>query len=207
MNFRTTRTGSYRIGFRRRWSDWQQDLPALIAWARENGFGSLDLGRDADVSAPAVLDAGLEIGSADLGSRDDWRKLLSADPDRRGRTVEEVGRHVAACTRHGIRNFFCVLVPEDPSLERRKNLDHAIESFLALEPVLRAGGALRAGFLERVTAEMQAGGVTDSFASLREAERAKVQTGGRVATTARLELRIAQAKLGMRRVLTHVRPG
>ena len=141
MKFRTTRTGSYRIGFRRGWSDWQKDLPALIAWARENGFGLIDLGSDADVSAPLVRDAGLEIGSADLGSGQDWAMLLSADADRRKQAVEKIGKYVAACTRFGIKNFFCVLIPEDPKLERRKNLDYAIESFLALEPVLLAGGA------------------------------------------------------------------
>ena len=72
------------------------------------------------------------------------------------------------------------------------------------ELLLRAGASLRAGFLNRVTAEMHAGGVTDSFASLREAERAKVSSGGRPASSARRELRVAQAKLGIRRVLTNV---
>ena len=141
MNFRTTHTGSYRIGFRRGRSDWQRDLPTLVTWARENGLGAMELGSDADVAAPVVQDAGLEVSAAGLGSWDDWRLLLSADADRRKRTVEKIGKYVAACTRFGIRNFLCVPVPEDPALGRRKNLDHTIESFLALESVLLAAGA------------------------------------------------------------------
>jgi hypothetical protein len=61
----TTRTGNFPIGFRRGWSEWQQDLPALTQWARGNGFGLIDLGTStADMSL--VLEAGLSIGSMDL---------------------------------------------------------------------------------------------------------------------------------------------
>jgi glycosyltransferase involved in cell wall biosynthesis len=89
--------------------------------------------------------------------------------------------------------------------ERYGTYDTSFRMVGDYELLLRAGANLRASFIERVTAEMQAGGVTDSFASLHEAERAKVNSGRRNAATARRELRIAQAKLVVRRVMKQAR--
>ena len=69
------------------------------------------------------------------------------------------------------------------------------------ELLLRPQGRLRTAFLAQVTVEMQAGGTSDSFAALVEARRAKVLTGGRNATLADMEFRIAQGKLLVRRML------
>ena len=137
---RTTRTGSYPIGLRIGGSDWQRDLPSFMNWIRKHRIGVLDLGGDADTAAKVVLDAGVKIGSADLGAFGDWQALLSSSAETRKKTVEKISRYVETCCRLGIQNFFIVLIPENPALERKANLAYAIESFNALEPVLRAGG-------------------------------------------------------------------
>ncbi len=67
------------------------------------------------------------------------------------------------------------------------------------EMLLRPGASLKAHFIPVVTAEMRTGGASDSFLSLYEAERAKVMTGGRSRSLARLDLFFAKAKLYMRR--------
>jgi hypothetical protein len=67
------------------------------------------------------------------------------------------------------------------------------------ELLLRPGAGLKAHYIPVVTAEMRTGGASDSFSSLHEAERAKVMTGGRSRSLARLDLFIAKAKLYIRR--------
>ncbi len=69
------------------------------------------------------------------------------------------------------------------------------------ELLLRPRGTLRAAFLPQVTAEMLAGGASDSFAALHEAYRAKVNTGERSPALAQLELWVANGKLLIRRLL------
>lgn len=140
-SWKKTRTGSFALGFRRLNSDWQKDLPSLLKWSHAHSLGVIDLGADADVSASQVLDAGLTIGSADLGGWDDWRALLSPDPDRRKATVEKIQKYIETCTSFGIKDFFFILVPENPGLKRQQNLSYAIESLSALEPVLSKKGA------------------------------------------------------------------
>ena len=125
---------------RRGWSGWQKDLPSLLDWSGKNRLGVIDLGGDADTAAPLVLDAGMKIGSADLGLFADWQGLLSPTGETRKRTVEKISKYVETCCRLGVKNFFICLIPENPALERAANLGFAIESFNALEPVLRAGG-------------------------------------------------------------------
>ncbi|PTY02914.1 sugar phosphate isomerase/epimerase [Verrucomicrobia bacterium LW23] len=133
-----TRTGSFPIGFRLGWSEWQKDLPAVTAWAAGAGLSVIDLGANADTAAPTVLEAGLLVGSADLCGGADWKALLSTDESRRKASIDKITTYVGKCAAYGIRTYFMVLLPEDPTLERRRNLALASESLNALEPVLRA---------------------------------------------------------------------
>ncbi len=55
------------------------------------------------------------------------------------------------------------------------------------EFLLRAKGDLSAGFLNRVTANMRVGGISDNSLAFSESERAKVFTGGKARFVARLE--------------------
>ncbi len=129
----STRTGGLEIGFRQGWSDWQKDLASLIGWAKENGFACLDVGRDAD-AAKQVADAGLAVGSADLLQ---WNEMISADAATRDAAVEANSDYIAkAATEAGVSNFFLVMLPENPELERRENFEHMNASFARLMPVL-----------------------------------------------------------------------
>jgi sugar phosphate isomerase/epimerase len=130
-----TRTGSFPIGFRRLSSAWQKENGPLIEWARKLGFAHIDLGADAPQIAPQYLEAGLSIGSADLV---DWQGLISPDAGRRRKSVEANSAQIRACAALGIRNFFCVMLPERPELPRRENFNYMIDSLNALGPVLQA---------------------------------------------------------------------
>ncbi len=70
------------------------------------------------------------------------------------------------------------------------------------ELLLRAGQGLRAGFLDQVTATMRAGGISDSGESVREAMRAKIETGGRNPLRAYVERYFALTKFQIRRSLS-----
>src|ERR1700733_8542265 len=87
----TTRTGSFPVGFRRGWSDWQKDLDGLIAWALANEIGVVDLGGDADTSAAKLKAAGIRVGSADLPS---WSGLITADAAKREEAVAKQAAYV-----------------------------------------------------------------------------------------------------------------
>ena len=136
----TTRTGGFPIGFRRGWSDWQKDTAGMVEWAKTNGLGVIDLGSNADTEGAAVVAAGLKVGSADLKS---WSGFLSADPEKRQAAVEANDPYFEACARHGIRNYFAVMLPEDASRPRSENFGHMVEGLKLLAPALeRHGGRL-----------------------------------------------------------------
>lgn len=128
-----TRTGGFTIGFRRGWSAWQKDLGAVIRFAKENGFGALDLGRDGDKTGKAVVDAGLRIGSVDLA---EWNNMISADKGKRDAAVAKNRDYVKACAAYGPVNHFIVMLPEKPDLKRSENFKLMVESFSALAPVM-----------------------------------------------------------------------
>jgi sugar phosphate isomerase/epimerase len=128
-----TRTGSFPIGFRRGWSDWQKDLPSTLEWAKANDLGVIDLGRDlADLKTTTA--AGLKAGSIDLL---EWQPMFSADAGKRQAAVEKNKAFVAEA---GAQRYFAVVLPEDASLPRAQNFGYAVESFAALAPALEAAG-------------------------------------------------------------------
>jgi len=128
-----TRTGGFEIGFRRGWSEWQKNLDGLLSWAKENDLGVVDVGGDADLLAPQIVQAGLRVGSADLKS---WRALLSPDPAKRKEAVAENGPYIAACAKHGVHNFFAVMLPEEPELPRSENFGFMVDGLKDLAPIL-----------------------------------------------------------------------
>jgi sugar phosphate isomerase/epimerase len=130
-----TRTGGFDIGFRRGWSEWQRDLDGLLRWAKSNDLGVIDLGNDADTVAGKVNAAGLRVGSADL---QEWRGLLSPDAGKRKAAVEQNVDYLKACAGLGIRNFFAVMLPEDPSKPRSENFASMVAGLSELAPVLEA---------------------------------------------------------------------
>lgn len=132
----TTRTGSFPIGIRRGWTDWQKNLPALIGWARDSEFAAIDLGQDIGDVAP-ILEAGLQVGSIDLL---EWQGLMAAGAAKRADAVEKNQAHITQATKAGARNFFVVMLPADPKLPRLENFGYLVESLNALAPTLEATG-------------------------------------------------------------------
>lgn len=124
-----TRTGNFPIGFRRMGFDWHRDLDSLIAWTKAQGLELIDLGRDGDSSAKVVIDAGLSVGSVDLL---EWQAMISADKARRAEAVAKNADYVKACAAVGVRNFFLVMLPEDPTRPRKENFGYMLESFAEL---------------------------------------------------------------------------
>ena len=73
------------------------------------------------------------------------------------------------------------------------------------EFLLRARAALRAAFMSTTTVAMKAGGMSDSFRALREASRARVETGGQPTRWVAIELQVAILKHLARRLLLGLR--
>lgn len=129
-----TRTGNFTIGFRRGWSDWQKkELGPMLEWARANGFGAVDVGRDGDKLVKEIGAAGLRVGSVDLAV---WQAMISPDKSKRADAVARNAAYVQACAAAGPVNHFLVMLPEKPELPRSQNFDFMVESFSALEGVL-----------------------------------------------------------------------
>ncbi|MCC6895001.1 MAG: sugar phosphate isomerase/epimerase [Anaerolineae bacterium] len=133
-----TRTGSFPIGFRRGWSDWQKDTAGAIAWAKESGLEVIDIGRDADRIGKTIVDAGLRIGSVDLL---EWEGMISADKGKRAEAVARNTEYVKACAALGTVNHFLVMLPENVTLPRSENFGYMVESFNQLAPALEANNA------------------------------------------------------------------
>ncbi len=130
-----TRTGGFPIGFRRLWFQWHKDLDGLVAWAKENHFGAIDLGMDADQTGGAVVKAGLKLGSVDLAV---WQRMISPDKAVREDAIAKNSAYIKACAAFGPMNHFLVMLPEKPELPRKENFGYMVESFRKLAPVLEA---------------------------------------------------------------------
>src|SRR5690242_15878720 len=94
-----TRTGSFPIGFRRGWSDWQRDLGGLIEFAKANHFAFPDFGPAPVEDLRRVLDAGVPVGSVDLK---DWKLLVSPDAERRRVAAAENAAYVRSVADLGV---------------------------------------------------------------------------------------------------------
>lgn len=128
-----TRTGQFPIGFRLGFSEWQKILEPVIAWAKENNIGVMDLRSDSDKGVDEVRAAGLQVGSTDLL---DWHLLISPDSGQRRDAVERNRAHIQKSTKSGPMRFFTVMIPENRDLPRRENFDHMISSYAELARTL-----------------------------------------------------------------------
>lgn len=134
----TTRTGSFPIGFRRGWTDWQKDGAALARFASENGFAAVDYRADALEDAAIAADHGLSIGTVDLP---DWKKLISPDASTRAAAAESASQAIEAWSRFGPMRWFTVMLPEDPGLPRSENFAHMVDGFGRIASVLEEHNA------------------------------------------------------------------
>ena len=116
----TTRTGGFPIGFRQGWTEWFKDVPGMLAFAKSENLGVVDLGGDARPRLSQVIGEGFRIGSVDLQA---WQGLMANTPDELKKTLDTNADYIAECCRHGAKNFFAVMLPADPSKPRQENLD------------------------------------------------------------------------------------
>ena len=133
-----TATGGFPLGWRRRNFAWENDLDGMIAWALANELEVIDLGRDADSCAKAVIDSGLRVGSADLTV---WTEMMSPDAGRRRDAVAQNAEYIRACVAAGASIFFICMIPEDPTRPRAENFGYMIESYSELKATFEAQGA------------------------------------------------------------------
>lgn len=135
-----TRTGGFKIGMRRGWTAWQKDSAGLIAWAKDNGLGVIDLGSDALDSLSMFADAGIYVGSMDLKG---WGGLISEDASDRQKALDENKELFEKCESFGIKNYFAVMLPKDPTKSRKDNFGYMLESLHPLAELLsQFGGRL-----------------------------------------------------------------
>jgi len=131
----STRTGQFGIGFRRGGGEWQKDLGGLIEWARANDFECIDV-RGVE-AVRQMHEAPLPVGSADLP---DGRGMISPDAARRDEAVAANSQYVRDCAGMA-RNFFVVMLPEEPDRPRAENFGFLTDSFGRLAGVLEECGA------------------------------------------------------------------
>ena len=133
-----TKTGDFPIGFRKGGSGWQTGIKSLIDWANANQFAFMDLGNDADQYISIAEKTNMEIGSVDLPY---WNQLISANPETRKEAVEKANQYIETCSVSLANLFFVVMLPEDPSLDRKENFSFMLESFQQLVPTLEANNS------------------------------------------------------------------
>jgi sugar phosphate isomerase/epimerase len=134
-----TRTANLPIGLRRLGSDWNKDLPTLLAWAGRAGFEAFDLNVTSPADIAAVRAAGLRLGSVDLI---DMGKLLVNDPGERKDRIARNVAYVKELAAAGAKIFFTVLIPDDPTRKRPENYRLAVDAFAPLAQAAADAGAI-----------------------------------------------------------------
>lgn len=121
-----TRTANLPIALRRLGSEWNKDLSALLAWAKQIGFEAIDLNQAAPADLTTVREVGLSLGSIDLI---DMGKLLATDAGQRNDLVSRNVAYIKDLAQAGAKIFFTVLIPGDPAKKRSENYALAVETF------------------------------------------------------------------------------
>jgi sugar phosphate isomerase/epimerase len=132
-----TRTANLPIAFRRLGSEWNKDLPALLAWAKQCGFEAIDLNQATPADLAAVRAAGLRLGSIDLI---DMGKLLANDPGQRKELISRNVTYIGELAAAGATIFFTVLIPGDPAKKRAENYALAVETFAPISQAAANAG-------------------------------------------------------------------
>ena len=135
-----THTGSIPIGIRCNIPHWGNDIDVAVRFASENDFEVLDPNGSVEpAQVQRVLDAGLAIGSIDL--KQPWSELLSTDAGRRRAAADDNAQYIEQMAKLGVRNFFVVMFPDDPSTPRAENLRLAADGYGRLCDAIAASDA------------------------------------------------------------------
>ena len=133
-----TSTGSFRIGFRRGWTDWQKSLPALTSFAKTQQFAGIDVGPLPRAELEQIKASGLAIGTIDLPAP--WSDLACSDAGKRKAAAERMAAYCASVS-DLCSTFFCVIIPEDQGRARRENFAFAVDGWNQLCQALAKKGS------------------------------------------------------------------
>jgi sugar phosphate isomerase/epimerase len=134
-----TRTGNLTVGFREVGAV-AADIHSQAVWAKAAGFGSIDIVGARAAGIPALLGAGLTVGSIDLPAREN---MLSPDREQRLAAVAECKSFMVECS-EALRSgspenplvFWTMMLPSDPSRTRKENYGYMLESYRELNGLL-----------------------------------------------------------------------
>ena len=115
-----------RIGLRIPGACSKEPLADFARWCKEDGFDAIDLGRADEAAVRTVRDAGLEVGTFDLGGTG---KLLSPDAAVRAEGVEQIRQSIHQIAHAGGDKAFCVFVPQDGGQSRRNSFENWKQAF------------------------------------------------------------------------------
>jgi sugar phosphate isomerase/epimerase len=132
-----TRTGGFRIGFRRTRQAWQNDLPALAKWASDSGFELIDLLTYTPQDHALLAANHLHLGSVDLL---DMGKLTQPDAGARADLIARNVDYIRQSAPAGAKLFFTI-VPGEKDRSRADNYRLAVESFQPLAQAASEAGA------------------------------------------------------------------
>lgn len=133
-----TTTGSFSIGFRRGWGDWQKNLANVISYAKGGGFEAIDVGAVDVADVKQIVAAGLRVGTVDLKA---WTDLASADAGKRKAAAQLNTEYVKQVVAAGCKNFFVVVIPEDHAKARKDNFAYAVDGYGQLCNAIASTGA------------------------------------------------------------------
>lgn len=120
-----------------------KDEQAFFEWVLKENFAHVDVGADL-AQLQRARQAGLSIGSADLANWEDIPALMSADANRRQEALQRAEQWVQQAADCGVKVFFYLLLPEDPTKPARDNLLLAAETCDALATILQKRDAVLA---------------------------------------------------------------
>ena len=116
-----------KIGLRIPWTIAREvPLPDFAAWCKQQGFDAIDLGQPSAEAAKAVRDAGLQVGTIDLGGT---CELLSADPAVRDKGITAAVAALQQMHEIGADRAFCVFFPHDRHQSRRDSFENWKQAF------------------------------------------------------------------------------
>ena len=115
-----------KIGLRIPGACGREPLADFAAWCKADGFSAIDLGGANSERVAAVRDAGLEIGTFDLGGTP---RLLSPDADERKLGIDAGIAAINAIADVGGTRAFCVFFPQNSRQSRRDSFENWKSSF------------------------------------------------------------------------------
>lgn len=117
---------TFKIGMRLPPKIGAQGIEEAVKWAAQTGLDTVDLPYLTPEIKKACEDAGIEIGTVDVGG---IAQVLSTDEERREDAVKTLKQQMTDISQLGGRVLFMCLVPEDHTLPRKEGFAIWKETF------------------------------------------------------------------------------